>query len=67
MTHACRYAQGDVVRRIDDEEILTIALDVGRQLITDDFRQPGVLDAAQRVGPNASPADKLLAFAGRKV
>ena len=66
MTHAADIAKA-TGQSIDDEEILTIAQDVGRQLITDDFRQPGVLDAAQRVGPNASAADKLLALAGRKV
>src|SRR5262249_13260542 len=52
---------------IDDEEILTTALEVGRQLITDDFRTPGVFDAEQPADPNASATDKLLAFAGRKV
>jgi uncharacterized protein (TIGR03086 family) len=66
MTHATDIAKA-TDQSIDDEEILTIALDVGRQLITDDFRQPGVLDAEQQVGPNATAADKLLAFAGRKV
>jgi uncharacterized protein (TIGR03086 family) len=66
MTHATDIAKA-TGQSIDDEEILTIALDVGRQLITDDFRQPGVFDSAQQVGPDASAADKLLAFAGRKV
>jgi hypothetical protein len=36
-------------------------------LTTADFRKLGVLDAEQPAPPNASPADKLLAFAGRKV
>jgi uncharacterized protein (TIGR03086 family) len=66
MTHAADIAQA-TGQSIDDEEILTIALDVGRQLITDDLRQPGMFDAEQPAGPNASASDKLLAFAGRKV
>jgi uncharacterized protein (TIGR03086 family) len=66
MTHTADIAKA-TGQSIDDEEILTTALDVGRQLITDDFRQPGMFDAERHAGPNASAADKLLAFAGRKV
>jgi uncharacterized protein (TIGR03086 family) len=66
MTHAADIAKA-TGQSIDDEEIIAIALNVGRQLITDDFRQPGVFDAERQAGPNASAADKLLAFAGRKV
>jgi hypothetical protein len=36
-------------------------------MITDDFRMPGVFDAEQPAAPNASAADKLLAFAGRRI
>jgi uncharacterized protein (TIGR03086 family) len=66
MTHAVDIARS-TGQSIDDDEILTVALDVGRQLITDDFRQPGVFGPEQQAGPNASAADKLLAFAGRTV
>jgi uncharacterized protein (TIGR03086 family) len=66
MTHAADVAKA-TGQTIDDQEILAIALDVGRQLITDDFRAPGVFGAEQPVDASASPADKLLAFAGRKV
>ena len=66
MTHAVDIAKA-TGQSIDDDEILAIALDVGRQLITDDFRRSGVFDAEQPAGPNVSAADKLLAFAGRKV
>ena len=66
MTHAVDIAKA-TGQTIDDEEILTTALEVGRQLITDDFRAPGIFDAEQPAPPNASAADKLLAFAGRKV
>jgi uncharacterized protein (TIGR03086 family) len=66
MTHAVDIARA-TGQTIDDDEILSTALEVGRQLITDDFRTPGVFDPEQPAPPNASPADKLLAFAGRKV
>jgi uncharacterized protein (TIGR03086 family) len=66
MTHAADIAKA-TGQTIDDEEILGIALEVGRQLITDDFRSPGIFDAEQPAPPNASAAEKLLAFAGRKV
>jgi uncharacterized protein (TIGR03086 family) len=66
MTHAADIAKA-TGQTIDDEEILTIALDVGHELITDAFRTPGVFGAEQPSDPNASAADRLLAFAGRKV
>jgi len=66
MTHAADIAKA-TGQTIDDDEVLATALEVGRQLITDDFRRPGVFDAEQPVPPNASAADQLLAFAGRKV
>jgi uncharacterized protein (TIGR03086 family) len=66
MTHAADIARA-TGQTIDDDEILTVALDVGRQLITDDFRAPGVFAAEQPAPPNASASDKLLAFAGRSI
>src|SRR5258708_10653024 len=66
MTHAVDIAKA-TGQTIDDDEILTTALEVGRQLITDDFRAPGIFDAEQPAPANASAADKLLAFAGRKL
>src|SRR5437763_5748454 len=66
MTHAADIAKA-TGQTIDDDEILGTALDVGRQLITDDFRSPGIFDAEQPAPPNASAGDKLLAFAGRKI
>ena len=62
MTHAVDIAKA-TGQTIDDDEILSTALEVGRQLITDDFRAPGIFDAEQPAPPNASSADKLLAFA----
>src|SRR5947199_5622169 len=56
MTHAVDIAKA-TGQSIDDEDILPIALDIGRQLITDDFRAPGVFGAEQAVDPNAPAAD----------
>src|SRR5437763_9203923 len=61
MTHAVDIAKA-TGQTIDDEEIINTALEVGRQLITDDFRTPGVFGAEQSAPANASAADKLLAF-----
>jgi uncharacterized protein (TIGR03086 family) len=66
MTHAVDIAKA-TGQKIDDDDLLTTALEVGRQLITPEFRQPGVFDAEQPCPDDASAEDKLLAFAGRKV
>ena len=66
MTHALDIARA-TGQTVDDEEILTIALDVGRNLISDERRVPGMFGPEQSVGTGASAEDKLLAFAGRKV
>lgn len=66
MTHAVDIARA-TGQTIDDDELLETALAVGRQLITDDRRMPGMFDAEQPVADDASAEDKLLAFAGRKV
>jgi uncharacterized protein (TIGR03086 family) len=66
MTHALDIAKA-TGQTVDDDELLETALEVGRQLITPEFRTPGVFDPEQPAPPDASAADKLLAFAGRKV
>ena len=66
MTHALDVAKA-TGQTVNDDELLETALTIGRQLITDDFRKPGVFDAEQPAPPNASAADQLLAFAGRRV
>ena len=66
MTHALDIAKA-TGQTVDDDELLETALEVGRQLITPEFRAPGVFDPEQPAPPDASAADKLLAFAGRKV
>jgi uncharacterized protein (TIGR03086 family) len=66
MTHGADVARA-TGQTIADEEILEVALAVGRQLISDDLRQPGLFEAEQPASPDASAADRLLAFAGRKL
>jgi uncharacterized protein (TIGR03086 family) len=66
MTHTVDIAKA-TGQKIDDDELLDTALTVGRQLITDSFRTPGMFDAEQPAPADASAEDKLLAFAGRKV
>jgi uncharacterized protein (TIGR03086 family) len=66
MTHALDVAKA-TGQTVDDDELLETALTIGHQLITPEFRAPGVFDPEQPAPPNASAADKLLAFAGRKV
>ena len=66
MTHAADIAKA-TGQDIDDVEILAIVLEVGHQLITEDMRQPGIFDIEQPADPDSSAADKLLAFAGRKI
>ena len=66
MTHALDIARA-TGQTVDDDEILAIALDVGRHLISDERRVPGRFGPEQSVGADASAADQLLAFAGRKV
>jgi uncharacterized protein (TIGR03086 family) len=66
MTHTLDIAKA-TGQTVNDDELLATALTIGQQLITPDFRRPGVFDAEQPAPPDATPADKLLAFAGRKV
>lgn len=66
MTHALDIAKA-TGQTVDDDELVETALTLGRQLITDDFRSPGMFDAEQPASPDASAADRLLAFAGRRV
>src|SRR4051794_5196989 len=66
MTHAVDIARS-TGQKIDDDALLTTALEVGRQLISPEMRMPGVFDAEQPCPDDASAEDKLLAFAGRKV
>jgi uncharacterized protein (TIGR03086 family) len=65
-THACDLAKATGLK-IDDTELLDVALETGKQLIGPDFRKPGIFGPEQPAPAGASAGDKLLAFAGRKV
>ena len=48
-------------------ELLETALAVGKQMISPDYRVPGVFDAEQPAPAGAPTSDRLLAFAGRRI
>jgi uncharacterized protein (TIGR03086 family) len=65
-THAADLAKA-TGQKLQDTELAETALAVGKQMIGPDLRQPGFFDAEQAAPADASPEDRLLAFAGRKV
>ena len=65
-THACDLATA-TGQQIQDTELLGLALEAGKQMVGPDLRVPGFFDAEQPCADDASPADRLLAFAGRAV
>ena len=65
-THACDLATA-TGQKVDDEELLGAALEMGKQMIGPDMRSPGLFDAEQPCADGATPQERLLAFAGRKV
>jgi uncharacterized protein (TIGR03086 family) len=66
LTHAVDIARASG-QEVKDTELIETALAVGRQMIGPELRIPGVFDPEQPVAGDAPPADRLLAFAGRKV
>ena len=65
-THNCDIAQA-TGQEIQDTEVLSTALEVGKQLMGPEMRQPGVF-GPERPCPEDAPADtRILAFAGRDV
>jgi len=65
-THACDIAHA-TGRTVTDTELLEAALAMGQQMVGPELRAPGIFDDEQPAAASASPQDKLLAFAGRKV
>ena len=65
-THAADLARA-TGQEVRDDELVETALEMGRQIVSDDFRGTGLFDAEQTAPAGAAPADRLLAFAGRKV
>lgn len=50
-----------------DTELLDTALEAGRQMVAPEMRGRGLFDPEQPAPANADAADRLLAFAGRRV
>jgi hypothetical protein len=65
-THACDLAKA-TGQTVDDQELLKVALETGKQMVGPEYRQPGVLGPELQAPKGASTADQLLAFAGRAV
>jgi uncharacterized protein (TIGR03086 family) len=65
-THAADLAHA-TGQSVQDPELLDAALAIGRQMIGPELRQPGVFDAEQPSASTAASADRLLAFAGRRL
>jgi uncharacterized protein (TIGR03086 family) len=66
LTHAVDIARASG-QQVKDTELIETALAVGRQMVGPELRIPGVFDAEQPCADTAPPADRLLAFAGRKI
>jgi uncharacterized protein (TIGR03086 family) len=65
-THATDLAAA-TGQEVGDTALLEAALEMGKQMITPDFRQAGVFDAEQPCPDGAPVADRLAAFAGRQL
>jgi uncharacterized protein (TIGR03086 family) len=65
-THCCDLARA-TAQQVDDEALLEAALAGGRQMIGAEMRSSGLFDAEQPEPANGSAADRLLAFAGRRL
>ena len=65
-THAVDLARA-TGQHVADDELLDVALTMGRQMVSPELRVPGVFGDEQAVQSTASAEDKLLAFAGRKI
>lgn len=65
-THAADLARA-TGQSVEDSALLDAALAIGKQMVGPELRQPGVFDAEQSATSGASAAERLLAFAGRKL
>jgi uncharacterized protein (TIGR03086 family) len=65
-THAADLARA-TGQAVQDNELLEAAIEMGGQVLAPEFRQPGIFEQEQSVPDSAPAADRLLAFAGRKI
>jgi uncharacterized protein (TIGR03086 family) len=66
LTHAVDIARASG-QAVNDDALIETALTIGHQMVGPELRTPGVFDPEQPVADDAPPADRLLAFAGRKL
>jgi uncharacterized protein (TIGR03086 family) len=65
-THCCDLARA-TGQQVDDDELLAEALTKGKSFVGPQMRGGGLFDDEQSAAEGASPADRLLAFAGRHI
>jgi uncharacterized protein (TIGR03086 family) len=65
-THNCDIARA-TDQRVQDREVLEAALGIGHQIVSQDFRVPGVFGPEVESANDAPIEDRLLAFGGRQV
>ena len=65
-THAADLAKA-TGQQLTDTELLETALAIGKQMVGPELRTPGVFNDEVSAPAGADAADRLLAFAGRKV
>jgi uncharacterized protein (TIGR03086 family) len=65
-THCCDLSRA-TDQSVDDDELLVTALAMGRSFLGPEFRSGGLFSEEQVAGADASAADLLLCFAGRRL
>jgi len=65
-THACDLARA-TGQDVGDDELLGAALELGPHIVSPELRQGGFFKEEQTSSDSSTPADKLLAFAGRDI
>jgi uncharacterized protein (TIGR03086 family) len=64
-THAWDLAKATGQSTDLDPEVAAVAYQVAQTMLSDDLRNAGIFGPAVEVGPDACPADRLAALAGR--
>jgi uncharacterized protein (TIGR03086 family) len=66
LTHGVDIARS-TGQEVRDTDLIETALAMGHQMVGPELRIPGVFDAEQPAPADAPAADRLLAFAGRRI
>ena len=64
--HNCDIARS-TGQQLQDPDVLEAALEIGHQIVSPEFRTPGVLGPERPCGADAALDERLLAFGGREV